>query len=67
MFEAIHGRGAIDNMMVTSKKVSVTSPIMVPTPAVSISVTEDTMTVTVSKHNPSGVYSLSIQQGQASV
>ena len=40
---------------------------MVPTPAVSMSVTKNPMTVIVSKHTPSGVYSLSSKQGQASV
>ena len=35
MLEARHGRGAIDNMTVTGEKVSVTSPVMVPTPATS--------------------------------
>ena len=67
MFEARHGKGAIDNMTVTNEKVSVTSPIMVPTPGVSMSVTENPMTGTVSKHTPSGVYSLPSQQGQVSV
>ena len=67
MFEARHGRGAIDNMTVTGEKVSVTSPIMVPTPAVCMSLTMNSMTGSVSKHTPSGVYSLSSQQGQASV
>ena len=67
MFEARHGRGAIDNMTVASEKVSVTSPVMVPTPAISMDVTENPMTGSVSKHTPSGVCSLSSQQGQASV
>ena len=66
-FEARYGRGAIDNMTVTGVKVSVTSPVMVPTPATSRGVTENPMTRTVSKHTPSGVYSLSSQQCQASV
>ena len=67
MFKARHGREAIDNMTVTGGKVSVTSPVMVPTPAVCTSVTENPMTGTVSKHTPSGVYSLPSQQGQMSV
>ena len=67
MFEARYGGGAIDNMTVTGEMVSVTSPVMVPTPATSRGVTENPMTGTVSKHYPSGVYSLSSQQGQASV
>ena len=67
MFEARHGRGATDNMTVTGEKVSVTSPIMVHTSAVSMSVTENPITESVSKHGPNGVYSLSYQKGQASV
>ena len=52
MFEARHGRGAMDNMTITSEKVSITSSIMVPTPATSRGVTENLMTETVSKHTP---------------
>ena len=58
MFEARHGRGAIDNITVTSGKVSVTSQVMVPTPAISMGVTENPINGSVSKHTPSGVYSL---------
>ena len=67
MFEARHGRGAIDNMTATGGKVSVTSPVMVPTPAICMSVTENLTSGTVSKHTPSGANSLPSQQGQASV
>ena len=67
MFEARYGRGIIDHMTVTGEKVSFTSPIIVPPPAVSMSVTENPMTGTVSKHTSSAVYSLSSQQIQASV
>ena len=66
MFEARHGRGAIDNMTVTGGKVSVISPVMVPTPAVCMSVTLSLNWDSVKTH-PSGVYSLPSQQGQASV
>ena len=67
MFKARHSGGAIDNMTVTGGKVSVTSSVMVPTPAVCMSLTENPMTGTVSKHTHSGKYSLPNQQGQASV
>ena len=67
MFKARYGRGAISNMTVTGEKVSATSPVMVPTPSTSRGVTENPMTGTVSKHTPSGVYSLPSQQGQASM
>ena len=61
MFKARHGRGAIDNLTVTSEKVSVTSPVTVPTPAISRDVTEDPWTGTVPKHTLSGDYPLSSQ------
>ena len=67
MFKARHGRGAIDNMTVTGGKVSVTSPVMVPTPAVCSDVTENPMTGMVTKHTPSDKYSFPSQPGQASV
>ena len=52
MFKARHGRGAIDNMTITGGRVSATSPVMVPTPAISRGVTENPLTGTVSKHTP---------------
>ena len=67
MFKARHGRGAIDNMTVTGGKVSVTSPVMVPTPAAYKGVTENSMPGAVTKHTSSGEYSLPSQKGQASV
>ena len=66
MFEARHGRGAIDNMTVTGEKVSITFPVMVPTPAINMGVTENPIIRSVSKCTPSGVFQLSSQQGQAS-
>ena len=65
MFKARHGRGAIDNVIAPSEMVSATSPIMVPTPAVSMRVTKNPITRTMSKYTPSGVQSYSSQQGQA--
>ena len=66
MFEARHDRGATDKK-ITGEKVSVTSPVMVPTPATSMGVTENPLTGTMSKHTPSGEYSLPSQKGQVSV
>ena len=40
MFQARHGRRAIDNLTVTGEKVSVTSPVTVSTPAISRGMTE---------------------------
>ena len=67
MFEAKHGRGAIDNMTITGEKVSVTSTVMVPTPVISIGVAENPMTGAISKHIPSSEYLVPSQKGQASV
>ena len=67
MFKARHGRGAIDNMTITGEKVSITSPVMVPTPSKSMGVTENPVTRAMPKHTPSSEYSLPSQKGQASV
>ena len=52
MFKARLSRAAIDNMTVMGDKVSATSPVIVPTPAISRGVTENPLTGTVSKHTP---------------
>ena len=59
MFEARHGREVIDNMSVAGEKVSVTSPLMVPTPAISMGVAESPLTGRVPKHMPHSDYPLS--------
>ena len=65
MFEARHGRGAIDNVIATGETVSATSPILVPTPSVSMRITKNPITRSMSKYTPSGVHSHSSQQDQA--
>ena len=59
MFEARHGRGAVDNnLMATSGRVFTTFPITVPTQAESVSIrtnNKDPITRQISKHIPSGV------------
>ena len=61
MFEARHGRGAIDNVIATSETVSATSQIMVTTPAVSMRIIKNPITRTMSKYTPSGAQSYSSQ------
>ena len=67
LFEARHGRGAMDNMTTTGEKVSVTSPVMVPTSATSMGVTENSVTGERTKHTPGSGYPLPSQKGQDSV
>ena len=66
-YEARHGRGAIDNVTITGEKVSPTSPVMVPTTATSMGVTENIITRARPKHTSSSGYPLPDQKGQASV
>ena len=65
LFEAGHGRGAIDNVTITGEKVPVTSPIMVPTSVTSMDVTENSMTGARPKHTPGSRYPLPSQKSQA--
>ena len=67
LFEARYGRGAVDNVTITGKKVSATSPVMVPTSATNMGVTENTVTGARPKHTHSSGYPLASQKGQASV
>ena len=69
MFEARHGRAAVNNnLMATSGMVTTTFPITLPTQAESVSIRathKDPMTRQISKHIPSGVQSLSSQPDQS--
>ena len=67
LLEVRHGRGAIDNVTVTGEKVPATSPVMIPTLATSMGVTENIMTVARPKHTLDSGYPLPSQKGQASV
>ena len=67
LFEARHGRGAIDNVTITGEKVSVTSPVMVPMLATNMGVAENSVTGPRPKHTPGSGYPLPSQKGQASV
>ena len=68
MFEARHGRGAINNNFIaTGGMLSTTFPITVPTQAESLSIratNKDPMTTQISEHIPSGVQSLCSQADQ---
>ena len=71
LFEANHGRGAVDNnLMATGGMVSTTFPITVPTQAESVSMRAtnmDPMTRQLSKQTPAGVQSLFSQTDQTPV
>ena len=67
LFEARHGRGSIDNVIVTGEKVPATSPVVIQTLATSKGVTENIMTGERPKHTPDSGYPLPSQKGQASV
>ena len=67
LFEARHGRGAIDNVTITGEKVPATSPVMVPPLATSMGVTENTLTGARPKHTPHSGNPLPSQKGKAFV
>ena len=71
MFEARHGRGAVDNKLVTTgQRVSTTFPMTLPTQAKPVSIrasNKDPMTRHIPTYTPSGVPSLSSQPDQTPV
>ena len=71
MFEARHGRGAVDNnLMTTGGMVSTTLPITLPTEAESVSIratNKDPVTRQIPIYTPSGVPSLSSQPDQTPI
>ena len=67
LFEPRHGRGAVDNVTITSEKVSAISPVMVPTSATNKGITENTMTGARPKHTPGSGYPHPSQKGHVSV
>ena len=67
LFEARHGRGAIDSVTISGERVPATSPVVIPTLATSMGVTENIMTGARPKHTPDSEYPLPSQKDQASV
>ena len=67
LFEAGHGRGAIDSVTISGERVPATPPVVIPTLATSMGVTENIMTGARPRHTPDSGYPLPSQKGQASV
>ena len=61
LFEARHGRGAIDSVTISGERVPATSPVVIPTLATSMGVTENIMTGARPKHTPDSGYPLPSQ------
>ena len=56
LFEAGHGRGAIDSMTMTGERVPTTSPVVLPTSAMNMGVVGDSIIGTRPKHTPDSEY-----------
>ena len=67
LFEARHGRGAIDSVTISGERVPATFPEVIPTLATGIGVIENIMTGVRLKHTPDSEYPLPSQKGQACV
>ena len=67
LFEARHGRGAIDSVTISGERVHATSPVVIPISATSMGVTENIMTGERPKHTLDSEYLLPSQKGQVSV
>ena len=67
LFEARHGRGAIDTITISGERVPATSPVVIPTLTITMGVTENIMTWARPKHTPDSEYPFPSQRSQASV
>ena len=67
LFEARHGRGAIDIVAISDERVPTTSPIVIPTSTISMGVTKNNMTGVRPKHTLGSEYPFPSQRSQASV
>ena len=67
LFEARHGRGAIDSVPISGERVPTTSPVAMPILPTSMGVTKNTMIGVRPKHDPDSEYLLPNQRGPASV
>ena len=67
LFEARHGRGAIDSVTISGERVPAASPVVIPTLNTSMGVTENIMTGARPNHTPDSEYPFPSQKGQASV
>ena len=67
LFEARHGRRAIDSVTVSDERVPATCPVVIPTLTISMGVTKNIMTGARPKHTPDSEYPFPSQRSQASV
>ena len=67
LFEARHGRGAIDSVPRSGERVPATSPVVIPILTTSMGVTENVITGARPKHTPNSEYPTPSQRGAASV
>ena len=67
LFEARNGRGAIDSVAISGKRVPATSPVVICILPTSMGVTENIMTGAKPKHTPDSEYQFPSQKGQVSV
>ena len=67
LFEARHGRGAIDSVPISGERVPATSPVAIPILTTSISVTKNIMMGARPKHTPDSEYPLPSQRSSVSV
>ena len=67
LFETRHGREAIDSVVISGERVPATSPVVIPTLAASMGVTENIMTGATPKHILDSEYPFPSQKGHVSV
>ena len=67
LFEARHGKGAIDSVPISGERVPITSPVMVPISTTSMGLTKNIMTGARPKHAPDSEYLPPSQRGPISV
>ena len=67
LFEARHGRGAIDSVPISDERVPATSSVVMPTMTSSMGVTENIMIGARPKHAPDSEYLSPSQRGPISV
>ena len=67
LFEARHGRGAIDSVPISGERLPATSPVAIPILTTSMGVTENIMTGARPKHTPDSEYPLPSPRGPVSV
>ena len=67
LFEARHGREAIDSVTISGERVPATSPVVIPTLTIHMGMTENIMTGARPKHTPDIEYPFLSQRSQASV